>query len=85
MLVVNASNIEKGWSWISGQNTFGAEMKNISDDICLFAVQGPKAEDLIAELFGEHIRELRYFWFIEHGIEIPYSKQDLYIKEIPKP
>src|SRR5690606_31705855 len=31
MLVVNASNIEKDWNWISGHNTFGVEMKDISD------------------------------------------------------
>ncbi|MFN7489300.1 MAG: glycine cleavage system aminomethyltransferase GcvT, partial [Chryseotalea sp.] len=37
LLVVNASNIEKDWNWISGFNTQHAEMKNISDDICLFA------------------------------------------------
>jgi aminomethyltransferase len=43
MLVVNASNIDKDWAWISKFNTSGAEMKNISEDTCLFAVQGPKA------------------------------------------
>lgn len=42
-LVVNASNIDKDWAWITQQNTEGVEMKNISPDLCLFAVQGPKA------------------------------------------
>jgi aminomethyltransferase len=42
-LVVNASNIEKDWEWISENNTQGVEMENISDNLCLFAVQGPKA------------------------------------------
>ena len=32
-------------------------------------MQGPKAEDLIAELFGEHVRELKYFWFIETDLD----------------
>ncbi|HET8860825.1 glycine cleavage system aminomethyltransferase GcvT [Marivirga sp.] len=51
MLVVNASNIEKDWNWISKQNEeFGAVMKNISDDFSLFAVQGPKAEDTLQKL-----------------------------------
>jgi aminomethyltransferase len=40
-LVVNASNIEKDWNWISSHNTFGVEMTNRSDDYSLFAVQGP--------------------------------------------
>ena len=38
-------------------------------DVSPLAVQGPKAEDLIAELFGEHIRELKYFWFIETELD----------------
>lgn len=30
-IVVNASNIEKDWNWMSQQNTMGAEMHNLSD------------------------------------------------------
>src|ERR1700753_549796 len=41
MLVVNASNIEKDWDWISRHNTKGAEMHNISEKTCLLAIQGP--------------------------------------------
>jgi aminomethyltransferase len=40
MLVVNASNIEKDWKWISGLNTRGTEMHNISDKTCLLASTG---------------------------------------------
>src|SRR5687767_14225881 len=50
LLVVNASNIDKDWNWISKFNTAGAVMKNISDDICLFAVQGPKAGKTLQKL-----------------------------------
>src|SRR5436190_22393091 len=50
LVVVNASNIEKDWNWISKFNTKGAVMKNISDDICLFAVQGPKAAGVLQTL-----------------------------------
>jgi aminomethyltransferase len=51
MLVVNASNIEKDWNWITKHNEeFGAKMVNISDDFSLFAVQGPKAEDTLQKL-----------------------------------
>jgi aminomethyltransferase len=32
LLVVNASNIDKDWDWISAQNDLGVEMKNLSDD-----------------------------------------------------
>ena len=47
MLVVNASNIEKDWNWVTKHNTGGVELKNISDDISLFAVQGPKSRSSI--------------------------------------
>ncbi|MGB0884779.1 MAG: glycine cleavage system aminomethyltransferase GcvT, partial [Flavobacteriales bacterium] len=43
LLVVNASNIEKDWNWISSKNDVGAKMKNISEDYSLLAIQGPKA------------------------------------------
>src|SRR5574339_666548 len=35
MLVVNASNIEKDWEWISRHNSRNVEMHNISDKTCL--------------------------------------------------
>ena len=41
MLVVNASNIEKDWNWISKFNTANVEMHNVSDKTGLLAVQGP--------------------------------------------
>ena len=43
LLVVNASNIEKDWNWIASHNTKNVEMKNLSDDYSLLAIQGPKA------------------------------------------
>ena len=38
MLVVNASNIDKDWNWISAHNTEGVDMINISDKTCLLAI-----------------------------------------------
>jgi aminomethyltransferase len=43
LLVVNASNIEKDWNWISNHNDLGVDMRNVSDDYSLLAIQGPKA------------------------------------------
>ncbi|MFZ2905509.1 MAG: glycine cleavage system aminomethyltransferase GcvT [Cyclobacteriaceae bacterium] len=63
MLVVNASNIDKDWSWISKFNTKGAEMKNISDDICLFAVQGPKAVATLQKLTKTDLSAIKYYHF----------------------
>lgn len=63
LLVVNASNIEKDWNWISGYNTKGAIMKNISDDICLFAVQGPKAVAVLQKLTKTDLSTINYYHF----------------------
>ena len=38
-------------------------------DVSPMAIQGPRAEDLIAELFGDHIRSLKYFWFEETDLD----------------
>jgi aminomethyltransferase len=63
LIVVNASNIEKDWNWISKFNTKGAEMKNISDDICLFAVQGPKAAGILQKLTKTDLSTIKYYHF----------------------
>jgi len=63
MLVVNASNIEKDWNWISGFNTFGAEMKNISDKTSLLAVQGPKAAEALQSLTEIDLASMEYYTF----------------------
>lgn len=63
LLVVNASNIDKDWAWISKYNTKGAEMKNISDDICLFAVQGPKAVSVLQKLTKTDLSSIAYYHF----------------------
>lgn len=63
MLVVNASNIEKDWDWISKHNDVGAEMRNISDDFSLFAVQGPKATDVLQKLTDMNLSEIKFYNF----------------------
>ncbi len=63
MLVVNASNIEKDWDWISKYNTEGVEMKNISDETSLLAVQGPKAAEALQGLTEVNLEEMAYYTF----------------------
>ena len=61
VLVVNASNIQKDWDWISAHNDCGAELKDISSHMSLFAVQGPKATDTLRSLFEEDIAAMPYY------------------------
>ncbi len=63
LLVVNASNIEKDWDWISKYNSKGVDMKNVSDDICLFAVQGPKAAGVLQKLTNTDLAAIKYYHF----------------------
>jgi aminomethyltransferase len=65
MLVVNASNIEKDWNWISKHNTKGAEMHNISDKTCLLAIQGPNATKILQPLTEMDILNLKYYTFVK--------------------
>jgi aminomethyltransferase len=63
MLVVNASNIEKDWNWISKFNTENVEMYNISDKTCLLAIQGPNATKILQPLTDMDIMNLKYYTF----------------------
>lgn len=62
-IVVNASNIEKDWNWFSKYNTKGASLKNLSDDMCLFAVQGPKAITVLQKLTKTDLYAIKYYHF----------------------
>lgn len=62
-LVVNASNIEKDWNWISKHNTFGVEMTNQSDNTSLLAVQGPKAAAALQSLTEVDLAGMKYYTF----------------------
>jgi aminomethyltransferase len=63
LLVVNASNIDKDWSWISEHNTQNVEMHNISDATCLLAIQGPNATKLMQSLTDVDVLNMKYYSF----------------------
>src|SRR6476620_7738528 len=63
MLVVNASNIDKDWNWISARNTGAVELENISERTALLAVQGPNAVKILQELTDMDISNLKYYTF----------------------
>lgn len=63
MLVVNAGNISKDWEWVNKHNTFGASLKNLSNELCLFAVQGPKAAEALQSLTSIDLKAMVYYTF----------------------
>lgn len=67
-LVVNASNIEKDWNWLVQHNTFGVELENISDKLCLFAVQGPNALKVVQKLTDLTLSTMEYYTFLAGSV-----------------
>ena len=64
LLVVNASNIEKDWNWIQAKNDVGADMKDLSEDYSLLAIQGPKAVEAMQRLSSHDLSEIKFYNFI---------------------
>ncbi|TVR79588.1 MAG: glycine cleavage system aminomethyltransferase GcvT [Chitinophagaceae bacterium] len=63
LLVVNASNIEKDFNWIQSHNTFDTNLKNISDEISLLALQGPKAVEILKKITDFDIESIKFYHF----------------------
>lgn len=63
MLVVNASNMEKDWNWISAHNDLDVQMTNQSDDMSLLAVQGPNAAQALQCLTDVDLKSMEYYSF----------------------
>ncbi|WP_347069479.1 glycine cleavage system aminomethyltransferase GcvT [Flavobacterium sp. WV_118_3] len=63
LLVVNASNIEKDWNWISQHNDLGVTMENASDSYSLLAIQGPKAAEAMQSLTAIDLASMPYYSF----------------------
>jgi aminomethyltransferase len=66
MLTVNASNIEKDDAWIRDRVKGRVEVRNISDETALLALQGPKAPAILQPLTPVDLSQIRYYWF-RHG------------------
>ncbi len=63
LLVVNASNIEKDWNWISSHNNLGVDMKDLSTAYSLLAIQGPKAVEAMQSLTSVDLSQIKYYHF----------------------
>jgi aminomethyltransferase len=63
LLVVNASNIDKDWDWISAHNDLDVDMRNLSDEYSLLAIQGPKAVEAMQSLSSIDLGGITYYHF----------------------
>jgi aminomethyltransferase len=54
----------------------GLDVEISEPDVSPMALQGPKAEDVVASVLGDWVREIKYFWFRDSEIEgIPITVQ----------
>ena len=63
LMVVNANNIEKDWNWIKSHNTFDVEMKDLSSQYALLAIQGPKAIMAVQALSNIDLAAIKFYHF----------------------
>lgn len=64
LLVVNAGNIQKDWEWINSRNDVGAQVRDISEDYSLLAIQGPKAVEAMQSLTSHDLSDIKFYNFI---------------------
>jgi aminomethyltransferase len=66
-IVVNASNISSDFDWMTNNNPMHADLTNVSDDMALIAIQGPRAFDIIQPLTTHDLDNLAFYHFVEAG------------------
>lgn len=66
LLVVNASNIDKDFDWLSAHVEGEVTLNNISEKMAQLALQGPVAEKVLQKLTGEDLSGIGFFKFQEN-------------------
>ncbi|MBV8773976.1 MAG: glycine cleavage system aminomethyltransferase GcvT [Deltaproteobacteria bacterium] len=61
MLCVNAANIGSDWEWLRGRSHPGAQLLDMSDDIGLIAIQGPRAALILSRVAQIEVSQIRRF------------------------
>ena len=65
LLVVNASNIDKDFAWITSHTSGIGDVVavNTSARYALIAIQGPAAREVLQPLTGVDLAAMKYYWF----------------------
>jgi aminomethyltransferase len=96
LVVVNASNTEQDVAWLRRHRAPGAELHDLSEEMALIAVQGPRSAELLAPLVEAKLAPLRHFQFVESTVagvtalvaRTGYTGEDgfeLFTREDPRP
>ena len=65
MMVVNGATNEKDWAWVSGQAPAGLDLRDVSAETALLAVQGPRAEDVLRGHVTPAALDLGFYRLVE--------------------
>jgi glycine cleavage system T protein (aminomethyltransferase) len=88
LLVVNAANREVDFEWVAGHELRGSDVRDVSDEYALLAVQGPRALERLGlprakaftwamdELFGVEVMVNRTGYTGEEGVELACMAED---------
>src|SRR2546423_10934762 len=70
LLIVNAGTTDKDWDWIkSHHENENVELRNVSDDYCQIALQGPDAISILQKLTDVPLAEIKYYHFREGDVD----------------
>jgi aminomethyltransferase len=58
LVVYNAANREKNWKWLHKSSQSEVKLTDLSDNSAMFAVQGPKSEELLRAISGVRLEEI---------------------------
>jgi len=78
LMVYNASNRDKDFKWLTTHSRgFNVNVKEVSDSIAMFAVQGPKAEETLQKISIENLSRIERFncgWTKFAGVDASISR-----------
>ena len=66
LLVVNASNTQKDIEWLQSHLFGKTELKDVSDDYALLALQGPAAQKILQKITKKNLNEIKFFYFCDN-------------------
>jgi aminomethyltransferase len=70
LLVVNASNSDKDFEWIQDcAKGMDVEVRNVSNDYALLALQGPKAQEILQKVTDSDLTKIKYYRFAPATID----------------
>jgi aminomethyltransferase len=65
LVTVNASNIGKDVAWMRDHTRGNVEVRDLSDETALIAIQGPRAVEILQKLTPLNLSGIKYYWFAQ--------------------